>query len=144
VPVVVGGRAPAALRRAGRLGDGWLGVFVDPARFGASVETVEKSAADAGRHEVTWDHGVLVWCAFGPTAEAARPALADAMQNLYQQPFERFERYAPHGTPEDVAAALVPYADAGAKHVLLAAVGADPLECVTGAARVRHLLRRTA
>ncbi|MAT03770.1 MAG: LLM class flavin-dependent oxidoreductase, partial [Acidimicrobiaceae bacterium] len=37
VPVIVGGRSSAAIRRAGRLGDGWLGIWVSPERFAAAV-----------------------------------------------------------------------------------------------------------
>ena len=141
VPIVVGGRSAAALRRAGRLGDGWLGVFVDPRRYGDAIEAVAEAAADAGRDDTRWQHGLLAWCAFGPSAEAARVPLASAMQNLYQQPFDRFERYAPHGRPEDVAAALAPYVEAGAGTVLLAAVADDEMESIEGACRVRSLLR---
>ena len=32
-PIVVGGRSDAAARRAGRLGDGWLGIWNSPRRF---------------------------------------------------------------------------------------------------------------
>ena len=129
VPVVVGGRSPAALRRAGRLGDGWLGVFVDPLRFGESIERVAEVGADVGRHDVAWQHGVLAWCGFAESREAARPALAMAMEDLYQLPFERFERYAPYGTADDVAEALLPYVEQGASTVLLAAVAAIPKSC---------------
>lgn len=144
VPLVVGGRAPAALRRAGRLGDGWLGVWVSPERFADSTAAVAKAASDAGRGDVAWQHGLLAWCGFGPTAAAARPGLAAAMEELYQLPFERFARYAPHGTPDDVAAALAPYVAAGASTILLAAVADDPDDVVDGAARVRALLRGAA
>ena len=48
-PVYVGGNSPAALRRAGRLGDGWLGmeVFVD--EIADARTAIHKAAADAGR-----------------------------------------------------------------------------------------------
>jgi alkanesulfonate monooxygenase SsuD/methylene tetrahydromethanopterin reductase-like flavin-dependent oxidoreductase (luciferase family) len=144
VPIVVGGRAPAALRRAGRLGDGWLGVWVGPERFADSTAAVARAAGDAGRSDVVWQHGLLVWCGFGPTAAAARPALAAAMEDLYHLPFERFARYSPHGTPDDVATFLMRYVDAGASTVLLAAVADDPDEVVAGAARVRAVLRGAA
>jgi len=141
VPLVVGGRSPAALRRAGRLGDGWLGVWASPERFRAGTDAVHQAAAAAGRAGVAFNHGLLAWCGFGPSAEAARPGLAAAMEQLYQLPFSRFERYSPAGRPDDVAAALAPYVDAGAATILLAAVAADPDEVVAGAARVRALLR---
>jgi alkanesulfonate monooxygenase SsuD/methylene tetrahydromethanopterin reductase-like flavin-dependent oxidoreductase (luciferase family) len=144
VPIVVGGRSPGALRRAGRLSDGWLGVFVDADRFGTSVVAVEQAAADVGTADWPRRHGVLAWCGFGPSAAAARPALAAAMEDLYQLPFDRFSRYAPHGPPDDVAAALAPFVEAGARTVLLAAVGADADEVLAGAARVRTLLRQTS
>jgi probable F420-dependent oxidoreductase len=49
------GSAPGALRRAGRLADGWLGSFLTPAEAGAARETIQAAAADAGR-EIEEDH----------------------------------------------------------------------------------------
>ena len=132
------------MRRAGRLGDGWLGVWVGPERFAESTAAVARAASDAGRRDVAWQHGLLAWCGFGPSAASARPALAAAMEELYQLPFERFARHSPHGTPDDVAAALAPYTEAGASTILLAAVADDPEDVVAGAARVRNLLRGAA
>jgi probable F420-dependent oxidoreductase len=51
----VGGSAPAALRRVGRLADGWLGSFVTPAQAKLHVETIKAAAAEAGR-QVEEDH----------------------------------------------------------------------------------------
>jgi len=39
------------------------------------------------------------------------------MERAYGLPFERFERYCPCGRPEDVAAALHPYLDAGCRRL---------------------------
>lgn len=46
----LGGSAPAAFRRIGALGDGWLGSFLTPAEARAGRQAIERSAAQAGRH----------------------------------------------------------------------------------------------
>jgi probable F420-dependent oxidoreductase len=49
-PVLLGGAAAPALRRAGRLAQGWIGSSRhDLTRIGASVETVRDGAREAGR-----------------------------------------------------------------------------------------------
>ena len=45
----LGGQAPAALRRIGRLADGWLGAAVTPAEAERCRAGIERAAADAGR-----------------------------------------------------------------------------------------------
>lgn len=51
----LGGSAPGALRRVGRLADGWLGSFLTPAEARAARETIQAAAGAAGR-EVEADH----------------------------------------------------------------------------------------
>ena len=52
VPIVVGGRSDAALRRAARHGDGWLGVWCSPARYAQVLARIDAEAAAAGRRDV--------------------------------------------------------------------------------------------
>jgi probable F420-dependent oxidoreductase len=47
--VWLGGRAPAELRRVGRLGDGWLASFTTPEQCKAARVAIEDAADDAGR-----------------------------------------------------------------------------------------------
>ena len=70
-PVWVGGRSKAALRRVGRLADGWLVSSVTPREIAAGIEVIRQQAAEAGR-EIPEDHyGVLVPFVFAPTSEEA-------------------------------------------------------------------------
>jgi len=66
MPLWIGGNSEAAMRRAGRLGDGWIPSFITPDRFRVGVEKIQAFAAEAGR-EVPADHfGALVYFCFAP------------------------------------------------------------------------------
>jgi alkanesulfonate monooxygenase SsuD/methylene tetrahydromethanopterin reductase-like flavin-dependent oxidoreductase (luciferase family) len=141
VPFLVGGRSDAALRRAGRLGDGWIAVWVSPRRFAEGCAEVQRCAHEAGRDVERWEHSMHVWCGFGPHRAAARAELAGQMESLYGVPFERFERYCPYGSPDEVAAAIRPYLEVGCTSVNLIATAPSAREAADGAVRVRALLR---
>jgi alkanesulfonate monooxygenase SsuD/methylene tetrahydromethanopterin reductase-like flavin-dependent oxidoreductase (luciferase family) len=138
VPIIIGGRSDAALARAARAGDGWIGIWLSPRRFAAAVQAVQAHAQD-GRQ---WAHALNVWCGLGQTKQAAREAVARGMQQAYHLPYENFERWSPAGTPADVAEFLAPYIDAGCSTVNLIPCGQDVGETVAMAAEVRALLRR--
>jgi alkanesulfonate monooxygenase SsuD/methylene tetrahydromethanopterin reductase-like flavin-dependent oxidoreductase (luciferase family) len=140
IPIVVGGRSDAAVRRAGRLGDGWLGIWNSPRRFAAAAELAAAAAGEAGRAAPPGRHAMQVWCGVADSRAAARACLAPAMEAFYQLPFERFERYCPYGTAEDVAEFLAPYAAAGCTEFNLIPQSPDPEQAVAGTAAVRKLL----
>src|SRR5262249_17970121 len=58
VPRGGGGGSGAALRRAGRLGDGWLGIWTSAARCAEAIDAVEGQGGAAGRADVDWRHGM--------------------------------------------------------------------------------------
>jgi|KBSMisStandDraft_5_1062788.scaffolds.fasta_scaffold368629_1 alkanesulfonate monooxygenase SsuD/methylene tetrahydromethanopterin reductase-like flavin-dependent oxidoreductase (luciferase family) len=142
IPVIVGGRSDAAVRRAGRLGDGWLGIWASSRRFAAAVELAADEAARAGRPG-PGRHAMQVWCGLADTKEAARACLAPAMEAFYQLPFERFERYCPYGTPDDVAEFLAPYARAGCREFNLIPQAPGHDYAIAGTAAVKKALERT-
>jgi alkanesulfonate monooxygenase SsuD/methylene tetrahydromethanopterin reductase-like flavin-dependent oxidoreductase (luciferase family) len=142
VPIIVGGRSDAAIRRAGRMGDGWLGIWNSPARFAAATALAAEEADRAGRPGPPSRHAMQVWCGLADTRQSARACLAPMMEALYQLPFERFERYCPYGTADDVAEFLMPYADAGCAEFNLIPQSPDDDQAVAGVAAVKKLLAR--
>jgi alkanesulfonate monooxygenase SsuD/methylene tetrahydromethanopterin reductase-like flavin-dependent oxidoreductase (luciferase family) len=140
VPIVVGGRSDAAVLRAARLGDGWLGVWCSPRRYGEVLRQIASEADRAGRADVCWDHGLQVWVGLDPDAARARARLAHRMEAMYRVPFERFERYSPFGSPEAVADALAPYAEAGCRHLNVMPVAGSAESAIDGVAAIRERL----
>jgi alkanesulfonate monooxygenase SsuD/methylene tetrahydromethanopterin reductase-like flavin-dependent oxidoreductase (luciferase family) len=140
IPIIVGGRSDAAIRRAGRLGDGWLGIWNSPGRFAAAVEMAAEEAARAAWPGRPRRHAMQVWCGLADSRQAARACLAPAMEAFYQLPFERFERYCPYGTAEDVAGFLAPYAAVGCAEFNLIPQSPDPGQAIAGTAAVKRLL----
>jgi alkanesulfonate monooxygenase SsuD/methylene tetrahydromethanopterin reductase-like flavin-dependent oxidoreductase (luciferase family) len=140
VPIIVGGRSDAAVRRAGRLGDGWLGIWNSPRRYAEVVQLVAEEADGAGRSDPPSRHAMQVWCGLAGTPEEARGYLAPAMQAFYGLPFERFERYCPYGSPEEVAGFLAPYVEAGCREFNLIPRAPDDDAMLAGVVEVKRLL----
>ncbi len=138
VPFVVGGRSDAALRRAGRLGDGWLAAWCSPRRFAEATALVE----EAGRgRAIEWRHGLQTWVGVGADAADARTHVAEGMATFYGLPFEPFEKYTPVGTADDIVEFLAPYVDAGARTLNLTPCGPDRTTELEVMAEVAERLR---
>lgn len=79
--VWLGGRAESELRRAGRLGDGWLASFVTPEEAQRGWKLVHEAAADRGREIDSGHFGALVAYAraelSGPLVDAFRARRPD-------------------------------------------------------------------
>jgi alkanesulfonate monooxygenase SsuD/methylene tetrahydromethanopterin reductase-like flavin-dependent oxidoreductase (luciferase family) len=144
IPLIVGGRSDAAVSRAARLGDGWLGIWVSPRRFSTVRDQIAREATDAGRDPRRFEHALNVWCGFAATREAARAPLAEQMQLMYQMPFEPFERYSPYGTPEQVAEFLTPYIDAGCSTFNVIPCAGDHETALSAVGELGQLLNRSA
>jgi alkanesulfonate monooxygenase SsuD/methylene tetrahydromethanopterin reductase-like flavin-dependent oxidoreductase (luciferase family) len=137
---VVGGRSDAAIRRAGRLGDGWYGIWVSPARYAQAIAHMHDVASDAGRSDVEWHNALNVWCGVGTTTDEARAHVAPAMEAFYQLPYERFEKWSPVGTPTNIAEFLAPYIEAGCHTFNLIACGASADAEIDAVSEIRALL----
>jgi alkanesulfonate monooxygenase SsuD/methylene tetrahydromethanopterin reductase-like flavin-dependent oxidoreductase (luciferase family) len=141
IPVVVGGRSDAALRRAGRLGDGWLGIWASARRCAEAIETVAGYAQGAGRRDVDLRHGMTFWCAFGADKLESRGRVAPVMEGFYRVPFDSFERHIPHGTAAEVADYVAPYIDAGCTSLNFIPYAGSADAGIDAVAEVRQILR---
>ncbi len=140
VPILIGGRSEAALRRTARHGDGWLGVWCSPSRYAHTLERIAEEAELAGRASVRWQHGLQVWVGADADSGRARERLAAAMQSIYRIPFERFERYCPSGAPARIAEFLSPYVEAGCTSFNVMAVAESTEAAIDAVAELKRRL----
>jgi alkanesulfonate monooxygenase SsuD/methylene tetrahydromethanopterin reductase-like flavin-dependent oxidoreductase (luciferase family) len=140
IPLFVGGRSDAALVRAGKYGDGYTGIWQSVDRFKMAMEQIRASADEAGRGDIPFEMGMQFWTAVAGDREVSRALVGAGMESMYRLPFERFERYTPHGPAKEVAEFIAPYVEAGAEHINLLPVQGTPEENIERAAEVREAL----
>jgi probable F420-dependent oxidoreductase len=104
-PLWVGGRSEAALTRAATLGDGWIPLWVSPERLAAGYAQLPDDVVPA----------------------VALPAHVGEKRHLFEHLRQRYsgdfsehvvDRYCIAGSPEECAARLREYVDAGARHIV--------------------------
>src|SRR5438067_9443352 len=123
-PIWVGGRADAALARAGRLADGWISYVVTPETYRDGLEKIAAAAESAGRKIEHFGTGHLLFARLDETYDKALDAAAGTLSNRYAMDFRRAaERYAALGRPEQGAARIRAFHEAGVRHLVLDFVG---------------------
>jgi probable F420-dependent oxidoreductase len=120
LPIVVAGRQPVAMRRAARLGDGWMPYLYSPRRYADSVAVIRETAAADGR-----DLGGFEWFAFvfvniDDDGDRARQDAAAFLGGTYSKGdfAAMIDRVAAAGTVDEVTATLQAFVDAGARHLV--------------------------
>jgi probable F420-dependent oxidoreductase len=116
IPIYVGGHSRPALRRAARLGDGWIGTGVAPDDIPELLATLRRLRAEAGRERQPFE--TLLSLMAAPDRDVYRRAEADGLGGIVHWPF----RYllGPTSTVEQKRAALEQFAEA-----ILVPLGAD-------------------
>ena len=137
LPLLVSGRKLPAMRRAALLGDGWMPYLMSPSAYARSVATISAQARAAGRDLTGFEWMMYLYCSVRGDADRARHDVASFIGSGYgDKPAAMLDRIAPSGTPEQVAARLQEYVDAGVRHFIISpAASEDTLEVVTLAAR---------
>jgi alkanesulfonate monooxygenase SsuD/methylene tetrahydromethanopterin reductase-like flavin-dependent oxidoreductase (luciferase family) len=139
-PLVVGGRSDAALRRAARGAQGWLGVWISPRRVAEVRERLYELALEYGRPPCELLLMVFVHVCDPDGREAALTEAAAFVRGQYGLPFEQLRKWVLVGTRDEVADGLAALREAGAESFVLLPAAADPLEQYRRFADVRALL----
>lgn len=139
IPILVGGRADAAMVRTARYGDGWLGIWCSPQRYAQALAEIARAAAACGRSAPA-RNGIQLWIGIDDDRAHARARLAKGMEAFYRVPFERFEKYSPYGTAAAVADTLARYRDAGCRLFNLMPIAPDAAAGIEAIAEIKRRL----
>lgn len=119
-PIVITGRRQAAMRRAARLGDGWMPYLYSPERYARSVAAITELAAEHERSLDGFSWMAYVMVAVDADREKAREQAAQFLGTTYSQDFtELIDRVAVAGPLEMVVERLMAFVEVGARHLVL-------------------------
>lgn len=135
-PMLVGGHAEVARRRAVRYGDGWFPSLM-PRKVLAERIALLRSEARSRRLVHYGTHAAL-----GPDAGERRAEFVANVGRLLGIPREQAAELPLAGSPAEVAEQLASLADAGIDSVTVALDGAEPDKQLDLLAEARDLLRR--
>jgi alkanesulfonate monooxygenase SsuD/methylene tetrahydromethanopterin reductase-like flavin-dependent oxidoreductase (luciferase family) len=120
-PIWFAGRKEAALRRIGRLGDGYLAYVITPDMYRAALEVIASAASGDPRPFGT---GHLLFTRLDNTYETALDRATETLSVRYAMDFRKAAtRYCALGTPGQVAERIREFYAAGVRHVVLDLVG---------------------
>ena len=117
-----------------------MGIWSTAERYAATLDRIRAFALEAGRSEPPGRNGIQVWIGVDDDKSRARERLARAMTAMYRTPYERFEKYSPHGTAAEIADFLAPYADAGCQEFNVMAVAESTEASIDAVAEIRRRL----
>lgn len=142
LPVSVGGRSDAALRRTIKFGDQWLGMWLGAATVRACARSLAGLAAEHGRPVPSI--AMLIMANVDDDAEAARSGAEKLILGQYQMPLRKVQRWTPCGPATMVAGMLREYVDAGVSEFVLMPASGDVLGQYERLAAVRDLVQPQA
>ena len=123
-PIWCGGRSDATMRRLGRMGDGWISYVVTPERYAQSLEEIAAEAEAVHRPVERFGTGHLLFTYVADDYETALDVATAYLSQRYNMDFrDAARKYAALGRPEDVAAKMEAFRDAGVRHLLIDVVG---------------------
>jgi alkanesulfonate monooxygenase SsuD/methylene tetrahydromethanopterin reductase-like flavin-dependent oxidoreductase (luciferase family) len=128
-PIYVCGRREAAMRRAARLGDGWMPYLYSSRRYADSVEQIATYASEFDRDldDFAWLAYVMV--AVDDDAGAARRGAASFLRQTYRQDVESMvDRITIAGSRDDVGEGIAAFVAAGVRHLVVCPIHGDQMD----------------
>lgn len=127
-PIWFGGHAPAALARAVRHGDAFLGAGSSTtAAFAEVVRIIHRELAIQGKDAAGFTVGKRVYLTIDDDRDRARARVQAGLRRIYGE-MKGIDAVPVWGPPGEVAAGLRAVADAGAQMILLNPVGENVAE----------------
>jgi probable F420-dependent oxidoreductase len=126
-PILVGGTSRAALRRAGRLGDGWIAYQVSPEAGARGVAEARAEAERAGRDPSRLRFALLIPVHVGPDSARARSEAQAAFSRRWGReiPMDVIEETCLVGTPGDALERIAAFVGAGFQELILNPLAGD-------------------
>jgi probable F420-dependent oxidoreductase len=135
-PIIVGGRKAPSMRRAGRLGDGYISHMCSADQYAENLQTIAGHAVEAGRTETPFETVAFLFTVLDDDYEKALERAATLLERIYRVPFrEAAKKYCLLGRPEDCLEQMQNFARAGTRHFVFSMLS-DPAEFIEGYDRV--------
>jgi len=126
--LVAGSEHEAVLRRAARLGDGWMPFAMSPEQVAAAATRLRELAAAHGRTPPRVHLGLHAVLGDRPADRAAAERMRAELAGFYGLSAQAMVDRTLTGTPQRVAERLAEYAAAGVDHVGIALSARDALD----------------
>ena len=122
-PIWCGGRSEPALKRAGRMADGYISYVVTPDMYKSALDTMSVAAEDANRNIDSFGTAHLLFFRIDDTFEKSWDVATEHLSERYASDFRNpAKRYCALGRPEDVAATINEFREAGVRHIIVDSV----------------------
>ena len=120
VPFLFAGRKPAALRRAARLGDGWIGYLISPTGLARARQALLEERARLGLEQQAFRTGILLPVRVDERDDGARGRASAIWSGVTANGVAFPEKLFAAGTPETVLAHIQAYLEQGCDELVLA------------------------
>ncbi|MBX6377770.1 MAG: LLM class flavin-dependent oxidoreductase [Clostridia bacterium] len=136
-PILIGGRSEAALRRAARFGDGWMGYVHGPSGFAACIDKVREYRRSLGKD----DSGMMFVQGFytfldDDGARAREQGMRFLVDSYGPDHAAFFAERSLMGTPAECREKLLPFIRAGANHLTFMISSCPPEDMLVQVRRI--------